>query len=186
MNICICNYIPIYIYYVCVCIYIYMYTYIYICIYIYIYIKSQKRRSLVCVTSSTSSSFLTGIPGGHPTEASTGWSSAALVTFRWSSTAVTPCASSVGTESFTLKASSSSNDSSTCKKINRSHTHIHRQRTPPPTPTHTHTTRTTPQIPKRTPPTNTEQRSKVARRRCVPPPTPGWEGGHDGGSNQTS
>ena len=54
------------------------------------------------------------------------------------------------------------------------HTHTERERTTPPTPTHTHTTRTTPQPPKRTPPTNTKQRSKVARRRCVPPPTPEW------------
>ena len=59
---------------------------------------------------------------------------------------------------------------SPCKKINRSHTH--RQRTTentPDTDTHTHTTRTSPQPqpPTRTPPTNTEQRSKVARRRCV-------------------
>jgi len=53
------------------------------------------------------------------------------------------------------------------------HTHTHRQRTTP-RHRHTHTTRTTPQTPKRTPPTNTSQRSKVARRRCVPPPTPGW------------
>jgi len=42
-----------------------------------------------------------------------------------------------------------------CKKINRSHAHTHRQRTAPPTPTHMYTTRTTPQTPKRTPPTNT-------------------------------
>ena len=64
--------------------------------------------------------------------------------------------------------------SSCVKKINRSHTHTRRQRTTPPTSTHTHTTRTTPQPPKPTPPTNTSQRSKVARRWCVPPPTPGW------------
>jgi len=57
-------------------------------------------------------------------------------------------------------------------KRSTGHTHIQRERTTPPTPIHTHTTRTTLQTPKRTPPTNTSQRSKVARRRCVPPPTP--------------
>jgi len=46
-----------------------------------------------------------------------------------------------------------------CKKINTSHTH--RQITTPPTHTHTHTTRTAPQTLKRTPPTNTQQCSKV-------------------------
>ena len=49
-----------------------------------------------------------------------------------------------------------------CKKINMSHTHTEQD----PRHRHTHTTRTTPHTPKRTPPTNTSQRSKVARRRC--------------------
>jgi len=47
--------------------------------------------------------------------------------------------------------------------------HTHTQNKTHDTDTHTHTTRTTSQTPKRTPPTNTSQRSKVARRRCVPP-----------------
>jgi len=48
------------------------------------------------------------------------------------------------------------------KEINKSHAHdsrTHASRT-----NHTHTTRTTPQTPKRAPPTNTQQRSKVARK----------------------
>ena len=40
------------------------------------------------------------------------------------------------------------------KNINRSHTHAHTDREQHPRHTHTHTTRTTPQTPKRTPPTN--------------------------------
>jgi len=58
-----------------------------------------------------------------------------------------------------------------CKKINKSHTHTHTHthtdREHHPRHRHTHTARTTPHTPKRTPPTNTEQRSKVARRECV-------------------
>jgi len=42
-----------------------------------------------------------------------------------------------------------------CVKRSTCHTHTHRQRTAPPTPTHIQTTRTTPQTPKRTAPTNT-------------------------------
>ena len=42
-----------------------------------------------------------------------------------------------------------------CKNINRSHTHTPTENNTPDTDTHTHTTRTTPQTPKRTPPTNT-------------------------------
>jgi len=50
--------------------------------------------------------------------------------------------------------------------IKRSTGHTHtptENNTPNTTHTHTHTTRTTPHTPKRTPPTNTQQRSKVAR-----------------------
>ena len=61
--------------------------------------------------------------------------------------------------------------SCTCKTINRSHAHrTHRQRKHP---RHRHT-HAHDKTPKRTPPTSTQQRSTVARRRCVPPPTPGW------------
>ena len=57
------------------------------------------------------------------------------------------------------------------QNINRSHTHTHThtptENNTPDTDTHTHMTRTTPQTPKQTPPTNTLQRSKVARRLCT-------------------
>ena len=60
------------------------------------------------------------------------------------------------------------------KTINRSHAHrTHRQRKHP---RHRHT-HAHDKTPKRTPPTSTRQRSTVARRRCVPPPTPGWVDG---------
>jgi len=58
-----------------------------------------------------------------------------------------------------------------CKQINRSHTHTHtdREQRPRHRHTHTHDKNNTPN-PKRTPPTNTLHRSKVARRRCVNTP----------------
>jgi len=55
------------------------------------------------------------------------------------------------------------------RSTGHTHTHTDREQHPRHRHTHTHMTRTTFQIPKRTPLTNTLQRSKVARRRCVPP-----------------
>jgi len=69
---------------------------------------------------------------------------------------------------------SSARSSDPCINKSTGHIQTHRQRTPPPTLTHTHTTRSNTPNPHTNPPPHTGQRSTVARRRRVPPPTPGW------------
>jgi len=62
---------------------------------------------------------------------------------------------------------------SVCVCVKQSTGHTHTGHTDRDNTRHRHT-QAHDKTPKQTPPTSTYQRSTVARRRCVPPPTPGW------------